>query len=97
MVPWLCGSHITDSFPSTKHPITKHFGGSQGVLDELLGICLGKLSELELSMAVSENRGPISKVVVNSLFDKREKPRFVAFTNFSGVNTLTTVDFKVSG
>lgn len=48
-------------------------------------------------MAVSENRGPISKVVVNSLFDKREKPRFVAFTNFSGVNTLTTVDFKVSG
>ena len=46
-------------------------------------------------MAGSVNRGPISNVVVNWFFNKKEKLRFVAFTNFQSITTPTMVDFKV--
>lgn len=68
-VPLLCDSHAIDSFPSLKI-----LWGILTDAGELLGISLGKLSGLELSMAGGVNRGPISNVVVNWFFSKKEKP-----------------------
>lgn len=70
VIPLLCAGVTTGSFSSTK---TLWGAGFRGVLDELLGISLSKLSGLELSAAGSDRKGPISRIGVSWLFNQKEK------------------------
>lgn len=91
VIPLLCPGLTTDSFSSTKNTP----GESQGVLDELLGISLGKFSELELSTAGCDHMGPISSVGINWLFSQKEKFSSVAFASIHGVNAPTVRYFRL--